>query len=120
ENRRQGGLREPPFASTVASILFFKEPVHRPFDAFEEILSKEQTNFVGIGNFVWAALFLLFFLSSSSWRRWNFFVSNGADTEFVFGEQCRIEGNFVPISKSPSGFQTHCLRSASTIKSFEL
>src|SRR5205814_10257329 len=65
ENWNHRSLREAPLASTVSSILFFKEPVHRPFDAIEEFLSKEQTNFVGIGNPGWAALFLLLFLSSS-------------------------------------------------------
>ena len=47
-------------------------------------------------------------------------MSNRADAEFVFGEYCRIERNLVPISKSPSCFQTHCLRAATTIKSFQL
>src|SRR5436309_4086610 len=47
-------------------------------------------------------------------------MSNSADAEFVFGEECWIKRNLVPISKSPSRFQTHCLRAAATIKSFEL
>ena len=47
-------------------------------------------------------------------------MSNRADTEFVFGKYCRVERNLVPISKSPSCFQTHCLRAAAAIKSFEL
>ena len=34
-------------------------------------------------------------------------MSNSADTEFVFGEKSWIEWNLVPISKSPSCFQTH-------------
>src|SRR5205807_10513860 len=101
----------------VSGVLFFKEPVHRPFDALEEILRKEQTNFVGIGNCGRAALL---FLSSSPLRRWNFFMSNRADPKFVFGEKCRIERNLIPISKSPSCFQTHCLRAAAAIKPFEL
>src|SRR5262249_30466648 len=102
ENRHHRSLREPPFAPAVAGVLFFKEPVHRPFDTLEEILSKEQTNLVRIGNLGRPAFFL-----SSSRRWWNFFVSNRADTEFVFGENCRIERNLVPISKGPSCFQTH-------------
>src|ERR1700730_16866748 len=58
ENRRHRSLRETPFAATVAGVLFFKEPVHRPFDMLAEILSKEQTNFVSVGKLGWAALFL--------------------------------------------------------------
>ena len=112
------GLRETPLAATVAGILFFEEPVHGPLDVLAEILREEQTNFVGIGNF-WAARFF-FFLFSSPWRRWNFFVSNSADTEFVFREESWIERNLVPISKSPSCFQTHCLHAATAIKSFQL
>ena len=60
ENRSHGGLRETPFAPAVAGILFFKEPVHGPLDVLAEILSKEQTNFVGIGNLGRTALFLFF------------------------------------------------------------
>src|SRR5213078_2928862 len=62
----------------------------------------------------------LLFLSSSPLRRWNFFMSNRADPKFVFGEKCRIERNLIPISKSPSCFQTHCLRAAAAIKSLKL
>ena len=47
-------------------------------------------------------------------------MSNRADAEFVFGEDCRIERNLVPISKSPSRFQTHCPRAAAAIEPFEL
>src|SRR5262249_10080674 len=47
-------------------------------------------------------------------------MSNGADTEFVFCKYRWVEGNFVPISQSPSGFQTHCLGAATTIETFEL
>ena len=47
-------------------------------------------------------------------------MSNGADTEFVFGEDCRIERNLVPISKGPSRFETHAPRAAAAIESFEL
>ena len=47
-------------------------------------------------------------------------MSNGADAEFVFGEDCRIERNFVPIRKSPSCFQAHRLRAAASIEPFEL
>ena len=47
-------------------------------------------------------------------------MSNGADAEFVFGEDCRIERNLVPISKGPSCFETHRLHAATAIKSFEL
>ncbi len=114
------GLRETPFPSAIARIFFFEEPVHGPLDVLAEILGEEQTNFVGVGNFGRAALFLLLFFSSFSHRRRNFFVSNRADAEFVFGEECWIERNLVPISKSPSRFQTHCLRAAATIESFEL
>src|SRR5437660_3158888 len=118
ENRHHRSLREAPLAPTVPGVLFFKEPVHGPFDALEEILGKEKTNFVRIGNLGWSAFFLLFF--SFAGRRWNFFVSNSADTEFVFGEHCWVERNLVPISQSPSGFQTPCLRAATAVKSLEL
>src|SRR5262249_45488596 len=111
-------LGEAPLATAVAGILFFEEPVHGPLKALEEFLGKEQTNFVRIGNFGRAVLFLFFL--SSSWRRRNFFVSNRADTEFVFGEDCRIERDLVPIGQSPACFQTHRLRAAATIKSLEL
>ena len=47
-------------------------------------------------------------------------MSNRADAEFVFGEDCWIERNLVPISKSPSCFQTHRLRAAAAIEPFEL
>ena len=47
-------------------------------------------------------------------------MSNGADAEFVFGKNCRVERNFIPISKRPSCFQTHRLRTAATIEPFEL
>src|SRR5262249_20620796 len=56
----------------------------------------------------------------SSGRRWNFFVSNGADAKFVFGENRRVQRNLVPISKSPSRFETHGLRATTAIKSFPL
>src|SRR5437763_3958723 len=59
KNRRHSSLREPPLAATIAGVLFFKEPVHGPFDAPEEFLGEEQTNFVGIGNLGRAAFFLL-------------------------------------------------------------
>ena len=120
ENRSHGGLRETPFAAAIAGILFFEEPVHGPLDVLAEILGEKQTKFVGIGNFGRAALFLLLFFSSFTHRRWNFFVSNRADAEFVFCEKCWIERNLVPISKSPSCFQTHCSRAAATIEPFEL
>src|SRR5437773_7780936 len=117
ENGSHDALGEAPFAAAVAGVLLFEEPVHGPLKALAEILGEEQTKFVGIGNFGRSALFLLFF---SRRRRWTFFVSNSADTEFVFGEECWIKRNLVPISKSPSCFQTHCLCAATTIKSFEL
>ena len=116
ENRRHRSLREAPLASTIPGVLFFKEPVHCPFDAPEELLSKKQTNFVGIGNLGRTALFLF----SSSGRGWNFFVSNRAHAEFVFCEDCRIEWNLVPISKGPARFQTHCFRAAAAVESFPL
>ena len=116
ENGNHRSLRETPLPPAVAGILFFKKPVHGPFDALEELLGEKQTNFVRIGNFGRAALFLL----SSSRRRWNFLVSNRAHAEFVFGENRRIERNLVPISKSPARFQTHCLRAAAAIKSLKL
>jgi hypothetical protein len=47
-------------------------------------------------------------------------VSNRADAEFVFGEDSWVERNLVPISKSPSCFQTHRLHAATPIKSFQL
>src|SRR6266487_5641907 len=117
ENGSHGALGEAPFAAAVAGVLFFEEPVHGPLNALAEILGEKQTKFVGIGNFGRPAFFLLFFFR---WRRWTFFVSNSADTEFVFGEECWIERDLVPISKSPSCFETHRLRTATTIKSFEL
>jgi hypothetical protein len=55
-----------------------------------ELLSEKQTNFVGIGNLRRTALFLLLFFSSCSRGRWNFFVSNGADTEFILRKECWI------------------------------
>src|SRR5262249_17861864 len=105
ENWRHRSLRKTPLSATVAGVLFFEEPVHGPLDATKKFLRQKQPNFVGIGNLWRAALFLF----ASAWRRWNFFVSNRADTEFVFGEDCRIERDLVPISQSPSGFQAHCL-----------
>jgi hypothetical protein len=47
-------------------------------------------------------------------------VSNGAHAEFVLGEYRRVERNLVPISQSPSRFQTHSLRATAPIKSFPL
>ena len=47
-------------------------------------------------------------------------MSNRADTEFVFREECWIERNFVPIGKSPSCFQTYRLRAAASIEPLEL
>src|SRR6266568_4995753 len=117
ENRHHGALREAPFATAVAGILFFEEPVHGPLNALAKILGEEQTKFVGIWNFWRTALFLLFF---SSRRRRSFFVSNPADTEFIFGEECWIERNLIPIGKSPSYFYAHCFRTPTTVKSFEL
>src|SRR5205814_10023518 len=52
--------------------------------------------------------------------RWNFFVSNSADTEFVLGEESWVERDLVPISQSPASFQTHGLRATATIKPLEL
>src|SRR6266480_2543979 len=101
EDGSHGALGEAPFAAAVAGVLFFEEPVHGPLNALAEILGEEQTKFVGIGNFGRSAFFLLFFFR---WRRWTFFVSNSADTEFVFGEECWVERNLVPIGKSPSCF----------------
>ena len=46
-------------------------------------------------------------------------MSNRANTEFVFGEDSRVERNLVPICQRPARFQTDCLRAAATIKSFE-
>src|SRR5207253_6922547 len=112
-----GALGEAPLAAAVAGVLFFEEPVHGPFHVLAKILGQQQTKFVGIGN-LWRATF---FLSSRSRRRWRcFFVTNHADTEFVFGEECWIERNLVPIGKSPSCFQTHRPRATTAIESFEL
>src|ERR1044071_7874639 len=47
-------------------------------------------------------------------------MSDGANAEFILGEERWIERNFVPISKSPSCFQTHRLRAAATVEPFEL
>src|SRR5437870_3423082 len=118
KNGSHGALGKAPLAAAVAGVLFFEEPVHGPFHVLAKILGQQQAEFVGIGNFGRATFF---FLSSRSRRRWRcFFVTNRADTEFVFGEECWIERNLVPIRKSPSCFQTHCLRAATAIKSFEL
>src|SRR5207245_7103321 len=114
EERQQHALGKAPVAAAVAGILFFKEPVHGPFKALSEILSEEQTKFVGIRNLGRAALFLLF--SSRRWR--SFFMANGADAEFVLSKKGWIERNLVPVSKSPSCFQTYCFRATTTIKSF--
>src|SRR5438552_1415974 len=117
ENGSHDALGEAPFAAAVAGVLFFEEPVHGPLKALAGILGEEQTKFVGIGNLGRSALFLL----SLSRRRWrSFFMTNRADTEFVFCKECWIERNLVPIGKSPSCFQTHRLRAATAIKSFEL
>src|ERR1043166_1078534 len=120
QNWSHDSLGESPFAAAVAGILFFEEPVHGPLNALAEILGEEQTKLVSIGNFGRAPFFFLLLSFFSSWSRWNFFVSNRADTEFVFSEECRIKWNLVPICKSPSCFETHCLRAATAIESFEL
>ena len=120
ENRSHNSLREAPLATAVAGIFFFEKPVHGPFKSPGEFLSEEQTKFIGIWNLGRSAFFLLFFFSSCSRGRWHFFMSNGANAEFVFREECWIERNLVPISKSPSCFKTHCLRSAAAVESFEL
>src|ERR1051326_621669 len=116
QNRRYSSLGKTPFTPPVAGVLFFEEPVHGPFDAFEKILCEKQTQFIRIGNFGRTALFL-FFSASRRWR--NFFMSDGADAELILGEQRRIERNLVPISQSPSCFQTHGLRTAATVEAFE-
>ncbi len=41
ENGSHGALGEAPFAAAVAGILFFQEPVHRPFHALAKILGEE-------------------------------------------------------------------------------
>jgi hypothetical protein len=120
ENRHHRSLREAPFPSAIARIFFFEKPVHGPLDVLSEILSEEQSKFVGIWNFWRTALFFLFFFASFTHRRCNFFVSNGADAEFILGEECRIQGDLIPISKRPSRFQTDCLRAAAAIEPFEL
>src|SRR4029453_8301252 len=56
----------------------------------------------------------------SAGGRWNFFVSNRADTEFILGEKCWIERNLIPIGKRPSCFQAHRLCAAASIEPFEL
>src|SRR5207249_8093649 len=101
ENGSHDSLREAPLAPTVAGIFFFEKPVHGPFKSPGEFLSKKQTKFVGIGNLGWSAFFLLFSLPSFPRGRWNFFMSNGANAEFVFCEYCRVERNLVPIRKRP-------------------
>src|SRR5215831_6209033 len=90
ENRSHRSLREAPLAPPIAGIFFFEEPVHRPFDTSEKFLSEKQAYFVGIWNLGRTTLLLL----SSSWGRRHFFMPNGADSEFVFGEDCWIERNF--------------------------
>src|SRR4029453_2809513 len=117
ENGSHDALGEAPFAAAIAGVLFFEEPVHGPLNVLAEILGEEQAKFVGIGNLGRSALFLFFFFL---WWWRSFFVSNSADTEFVFGEERWIERNVVPLSKSPSCFYAHCFRAPSTFKSFEL
>src|SRR6266550_744813 len=116
ENGSHGALGEAPLAAAVAGVLFFEEPVHGPFHVLAKILGQQKPKFVGIGD-LWRSTF---FLLSAGRRGWNFFVSNSADTEFVFGEECWIERNLVPISKSPSCFQTYRPRATTTVESFEL
>ena len=36
QNRNGGALSEPPFSAAIASVFFFEEPVHRPFDMLPE------------------------------------------------------------------------------------
>ena len=100
ENGSHGALGEAPFAAAVAGVLFFEEPVHGPFHVLAKILGQQEPKFVGIGD-LWRSTFFLLFAGR---RGWTFFVSNSADTEFVFGEECWIERNLVPIGKSPSCF----------------
>ena len=86
QNRKGRALSEPPFSAAIASILFFEEPVHGPFDAITKILRKQEPKFVGIGHLGRAALFFLF-----ARRGWGpFFMSNSPDAKLILREQGRI------------------------------
>src|SRR4030095_12320528 len=83
QNGHGGALSESPFPAAIAGVLFFEEPVHRPFDPFTEILREKETKFVSIRDFGRA----LFFFLLAFRRRRAFFVANSADTKLIFGKQ---------------------------------
>src|SRR5438552_263051 len=91
ENWHTGALGESPFPAAVACIFLFEETVHRPFEAFTEVLRQQETKLIRIWYFGRTAFFLFF----SRRRWWSFFVANGADAKLVLGEYRWVQRNLV-------------------------
>src|SRR5438552_3644366 len=95
-------LRDAPFAAAVAGREFlFEESVQRPFDFVEKVFRQKQTEFVSVGN-------IFTFIESVGAefvrrRGRAFIVKNVPKAEFVFGEDCWVQRNFVPIGKGIAG-----------------
>src|SRR5579864_362432 len=113
--RRRGGLMEKvdrshhaignsPLPATVSADFLLEECVHGPFDFVEKIFRKQESQFVGIRN-----VFTLIKTPRAklmSGRRCPFVMQNIAGSDFVFGENCGVQGNLVPIRESIAAFDT--------------
>src|SRR5262249_4211556 len=105
-NRGNETLGDAPLTTTIAFDLLLKEGIKGPFDFVEKVFGEKQSEFVGVGNF-------LAFIETARpelvrGSRRTFIMQNVADAKFVFGEDRRIERNFVPVSKGIACFDAEC------------
>src|ERR1700736_2781991 len=99
-------LSDAPFTAPVPPNFLFKKCVQRPFNAIKEVFRQEQSKFVGIWN-----VHRLVEAAGTELVRWSwsaFVMQNVDETLFVFGKNCWVERNFVPIGECVTGFETEC------------
>jgi hypothetical protein len=95
-------LRDAPFTAAVASDFLFEKGIQRPFKAAEEFLRQEKSQFISVGNGHGSVEPAGSKLLGGGGRA--FIVQNIADAELVFGKDCRVERNLVPVRKRITSF----------------
>src|SRR5947209_8419481 len=101
-DRGDDAVGNAPLASAIATDFLLEECVHCPFDSVEKIFGKQESQFVGIGN-----VFALIKTAGSEFtsrRRRPFVMQNVAGADFVFGENCRVQWDLVPIRERIPAF----------------
>src|SRR5438270_3002076 len=103
-DRRDDAVGNAPLAPAISAHFLLEKCVHCPFDFVEKIFRKQESQFVGIGNVF--ALVKTARSEFTSRRRRPFVMQNVAGADLVFGENCRVQWDLVPIRERIPAFNS--------------